>query len=272
MRGLIVCSPKSLPRATWVAAARTATNINPVNHAPVERLVGLIPGFIPQPEHLAVVTTKYWQAGGVKLTVGFLDNPANNLRKRILLHMNAWAESANVQFTESKTSPQVRIARSGGDQGGYWSYVGTDILNIPDGQQTMNLQDFTMDTPDSEFHRVVRHETGHTMGFPHEHMREELVDKIDPEKAIAYFLQTQGWSEAETRQQVLTPIEASSLWGTAHADPNSIMCYQIPGSITKDGQPIVGGTDIDPMDFDFAAKVYPKPTATPSAAPRKRRK
>ena len=36
------------------------------------------------------------------------------------------------------------------------------------------------------------------------------------------------------------------------------MCYQIPGSITKDGQPIVGGLDIDPSDFSFAQSIYPK--------------
>ena len=39
---------------------------------------------------------------------------------------------------------------------------------------------------------------------------------------------------------------------------NSIMCYQIPGSITKDGKPIVGGLDIDPIDFAFAGSIYPK--------------
>jgi hypothetical protein len=39
------------------------------------------------------------------------------------------------------------------------------------------------------------------------------------------------------------------------------MCYQIPGSITKDGTPILGGIDIDQEDSDFAAKIYPKVTA-----------
>jgi hypothetical protein len=28
----------------------------------------------------------------------------------------------------------------------------------------MNLDSFTTSTPDSEFYRVVRHETGHTLG------------------------------------------------------------------------------------------------------------
>src|SRR5206468_7588466 len=168
---------------------------------------------------------------------------------------------------EANNDPQVRIARAGGPNGGYWSYLGTDILSIPAGEPTMNLESFTMDTPESEFHRVVRHETGHTMGFPHEHMRRELVAKIDPKKAIKFFGETQGWSPQEVRQQVLTPIEDSSILGTEHADPKSIMCYQIPGSITKNGKPIVGGLDIDAQDAAFAAKIYPKTGTAPKAIP-----
>jgi hypothetical protein len=172
--------------------------------------------------------------------------------------MNAWSKTANIRFVQSNTDPQVRIARLGGVDGGYWSYVGTDILSIEADQPTMNLEGFTTNTPESEFRRVVRHETGHTLGFPHEHMRRELVRKIDPDKAIAYFGVTQGWSAEEVRQQVLTPIEESSLMGTPNADPNSIMCYQIPGRITRDGLPIIGGVDIDESDFAFAALIYPK--------------
>src|SRR5262249_40573964 len=159
------------------------------------------------------------------------------------------------------TDPQVRIATTPGL--GYWSYLGTDILSIAAGEPTMNLDSFSAATPDSEYARVVRHETGHTMGFPHEHMRRELVAKIDRDKAIKYLEDTQGWTEEEVIQQVLTPIEDSSLLGTPHADPNSIMCYQIPGTITKDGSPIVGGTDIDRLDYEFAGKIYPRNGSKP---------
>jgi hypothetical protein len=96
------------------------------------------------------------------------------------------------------------------------------------------------------------------MGFPHEHMRRELVELIDEDKAIEYFGRTQGWTPEEVRAQVLTPLEESSLLGTPHADPNSVMCYQIPGEITKNGKPIVGGLDIDQTDYNFASLVYPK--------------
>jgi hypothetical protein len=223
-----------------------------------------MPDFKPTREHIALVTAKYWGIQGVRLTVSFLDNPPADLRKRILLHMNAWAQTANVKFVETASQGQVRIAREGGQNGGYWSYVGTDILHVKPNEQTMNLEAFSMSIKESEYHRVVRHETGHTLGFPHEHMRQALVDKIDPQKAIAYFEATQGWSEAEVRAQVLTPIEESSLRGTT-PDPKSIMCYQIPGQLTKDGNPIIGGKDIDKTDADFAATIYPKKQSAPAA-------
>jgi hypothetical protein len=257
---IITCRPKQLPPEKLVQAARRSVEINPMNHAPVERLSALMPGFAPTHMHLAVLIAKYWGPAGVHLSVGFLDNPPMALQRKILAHMNAWNKTANVKFSISKTSPDVRIARIENDpeNDGYWSYVGTQIREIDDDQPTMNLEAFTMKTPDSEFHRVVRHEAGHTLGFEHEHMRRELVKLIDVPKAIAFYKDDQGWSPQEVREQVLTPIEEKSLRGTLHADPKSIMCYQIEGVITKNGKPIIGGLDIDKSDYDFAAKLYPK--------------
>lgn len=254
----LVCTPRELPTHLKVAAAERAVAINPANHPPAD-LIARALGPNPPRDRIAIMVGKRWHTDGVKLGVGFLDNPPADLRARILLHMNAWAKTANVQFTESNTDPRVRIARAGSppELAGYWSYVGTDILSISANEPTMNLEAFTMDTPESEFHRVVRHETGHTLGFPHEHMRLELVKKIDEAKAIQFFGATQGWTPDEVRAQVLTPIEQSSILGTK-VDAHSIMCYQIPGMLTKDGKPIVGGLDIDKRDYAFAKSVYPK--------------
>ena len=122
----------------------------------------------------------------------------------------------------------------------------------------MNLDSFTMNTPESEFIRVVRHETGHTLGFPHEHLRAQIINRIDRQKGIAYFERTQGWSEKEVIAQVFTPIPGSALIATANADEHSIMCYGLPAQIMKDGKPVPGGTNIDKMDQKFATSVYPK--------------
>lgn len=105
--------------------------------------------------------------------------------------------------------------------------------------------------------------------FPHEHMRRELENKIDRQKAIDYFGATQGWSPQEVEQQVLTPIEEGSIRGTAHAGPHSIMCYQIPGTLTKAGKPIVGGQEIDKKDYKFAGAIYPQPNKTTNVGKQK---
>ena len=89
------------------------------------------------------------------------------------------------------------------------------------------------------------------------HMNAWSVDKIARQKAIDYFMATQGWSEEMVIAQVLTPLAASALIASAEADEESIMCYGLPGDIMEDGKPVPGGTDIDETDQQFIAQHYP---------------
>ncbi len=58
----LVCTPRMLPRSKWVAAARNAVDVNPVNHPPIERLGLVQRGLVITHERIAVLTTKYWGA------------------------------------------------------------------------------------------------------------------------------------------------------------------------------------------------------------------
>lgn len=253
LKKFIPCSAKLLPEKLKFKAAKTARKVNPLN-APFPVDSATLP-----PQAIAVLTTKYWGTGGVKLKVGFMERVSAALADKILSHMNAWGTEfgANVTFELNSNKPEVRISLR---PGGYWSYLGTDVLQIPQGQQTMNLEGFSLNTPESEYRRVVRHETGHTLGFPHEHMRSGIVARLNETKTIQYFQQTQGWTPQQIRAQVLTPLSESSLMGTP-VDQESIMCYQLPASITNDGRPIPGGLDINQTDAGFARKIYPKDTS-----------
>jgi hypothetical protein len=261
----VPCRIKSVEPEEIFRAAETANQINPTNAPALEGLRSFDPDVVIEPAHLAVMTTKKWSPSGVQLTVSFLDGAEQALKERILAHMNAWQRFCKISFTLVASGGNVRIARL---EDGFWSYLGTDISTIAADQPTMNLQGFSMSTPESEYLRVVRHETGHTLGFPHEHMRAEIVARIDEAKAIALFGQPpNSWSPAVVRAQVLTPIPGSALTGTANADPDSIMCYSLPAEIMKDGVAVPGGLDIDPMDQQFAATVYPPTVTTPTPTP-----
>lgn len=244
------CHLLTLPPELEAQAAETARRINPANAPLRELMTGP-----PEVERLVVDTTRYWGPSPRQLTVSFLESTPTDLRARILGHMNAWSTATCISFVETAGTGQVRITRNGAD---FASHLGTNILSIPQNQPTMWLGGFTMSTSESEYRRVVRHEAGHTLGFPHEHLRREFVSRIDPTKAYAYYFANGGWDKAKTDFNVLTPLDENSVFGNV-PDQTSIMCYFIPGAVTVDGLPITGGTDITPNDYGFAGLIYPKP-------------
>jgi hypothetical protein len=268
----IPCRVAQLPEEDRYAAARSAASINPANRPPpLGMLLDAVAGLAGAPtepidhrEFIAVMTTKYWHTDGVRLGVSFLEQTPAALRDKILAYANKWGKWANVQFSWSQSGGEVRLTRSGD---GYWSYLGTDVLHIPAGQPTICLQGFSLSTPESEYDCVVCHEFGHTIGCPHEHLRQEIIARLDPQKTVRYFQQMQGWSAQTTVQQVLTPVSESSIRGTPHAEEDSIMCYQLPAAITKDGRPIVGGSAITEDDGNFIGGVYPRAVQPPPPPP-----
>lgn len=274
----VPCTARALPPELLELSAATATAENPANAptpggvaALLKLLADLLFGALKDaerpviestPQHIAMLTQKYWGSQGKTIPTYFLDTRDAALKAKLLAAFNAWGDNVVFVETGSVGNSLCRVSRQ---RGGYWSYLGTDYLHIPQGQPTMNLEGFTLNTPESEWLRVPTHEAGHARGFPHEHMRKELVALLDRAKTISYFGRTQGWSPQEVMDQVLTPLDDRSIMSTP-ADQDSIMCYQLPGSITTTGQPIRGGARINDTDRAFALRNYPRPDV-PSPPP-----
>lgn len=244
----LFCTEVSLPEKDLVPAAERAIEMFPPNR----------PAGVHPPGKIAVLATKYWGARAREITVGFMERPSTAMVDQVLRYANTWSEFSNVGFryTSDLSSAVVRVSFA---RGGYWSYLGTDCLSIPKNRQTMNLEGFTLRTPQSEWMRVVPHEFGHTLGCPHEHARKAIIELLDPEKVIALFSRTQGWSRQQVIEQILTPLEEQSIMtGGSSADVESIMTYQFPGSVTRNGRPIPGGGTFSEVDKRHFAAIYPK--------------
>lgn len=260
------CTLRFLPEEERYDAAVMAWEENPTNEPLTPQFYALIDSGVSDRQALALLTTKWWGAKGVDLGVYF-DTNSQALKSKLLQFFNLWAGNgrANIRCREASLGmAQMRVAFE--PQGGYWSYLGTDILKIRNGP-TMNLAGFTASTPDSTYHRVAVHELGHSLGAPHEHLRKRFVDNINVQAALEYFRRTQGWDERTTRSNVLTPLEERTLFGVPPVEEQSIMCYQLPGSIMKDGRPLLGGDRLTDTDLDYIATCYPVSTLPPPPPP-----
>ena len=108
---IIVCRPKSLTPDQQLVSLRRAIQINPANAHAMKQVMRTPVGRRGGPRRLALLIAHKWPRAGVDLSVQFIDNASKELRKRILLHMNAWAKTANIRFRETAGKGLVRIGR-----------------------------------------------------------------------------------------------------------------------------------------------------------------
>lgn len=246
---LFLCKDRQLPAHHLEAAAAEAVRVNPANRVNETAAASLSLG----KSEIAALTNKLWGPKGRKFGVTFMQ-PITQARKSLILdHANEWAKYGNVSFAES-ASGEVRVDFQ---KDGFWSFIGSDILQIPRNEATMNLEGFDGDVPESEYKRVVEHEFAHTLGFIHEHQRAAIVARIDPQQAYAYFWTWDRWDKATVDAQVLTPLNEATLTATP-ADVRSILCYDLPAEIMRDGIAVPGGMAINEQDGSLCARCYPK--------------
>ncbi len=177
------------------------------------------------------------------------------LQKKIAAIASEWLHYANLRFAFGAAgAAEVRVAFQPGK--GSWSYIGTTCLRAARTQPTMNLGWLTEYSYEQELRRVVLHEFGHVLGLVHEHSSPAAHIPWDEDAVYEYYQRTQGWSHSKTKTNVLLP-EQVSLY--TEFDPDSIMLYAIPKSLTLGGFEIPwSNCELSDTDKAFAAKLYPK--------------
>jgi hypothetical protein len=188
--------------------------------------------------------------GLITLGVHFLEGSSDQ-RDAVRRHASEWISGdlgklLTFEFDVPRHRSQIRVAFT--PQDGNWSYVGNQNRNIAPSQKTMNIENLSR--------RVVCHEFGHAIGLQHEHLH-PAAGIVWDEPAVIADMAAQGWSEAQTRSNILTRYgKDAACIGDAQFNRASIMIYPVPRHWTKNGFS-VGQTDsISPRDVLCLTGLY----------------
>jgi len=218
-----------------------------------------------------VDSTKVWRQS--QIPVCFMDgSPA--LRRHVAEVADQWTYYGAIDFDFGSLSeprlcgPEasgfpVRITLSAGQGGGFWSYVGTDALNVSVQSPTMSLplREADPNVLSGEADRYILHEFGHVLGLHHVslHPDSACAAAINWTAAYEYFARL-GWSRAVVDRNLrLQPNKALNIGAF---DAASIMQYHLPAEIFSEpnsGCSQASAGELSVMDKLAMGRTYPTP-------------
>lgn len=186
------------------------------------------------------------------------DKPLSTIEsvKKIVIERIQPIVGLKLEFTPNVAESTIRITFD--PKGGAWSLLGTDC-NSPQfkGRPTMNLGWLDVAT--------TIHEFCHALGMIHEHQNPDgNLIQWDVPKVLNWARITQGWDETTTRHNIIDRYNADEINGSKF-DPNSIMLYFFPGSLTLNNEGTHQNLRLSRKDVEYLNKMYPNSPANPSS-------
>lgn len=190
--------------------------------------------------------------------VYFVDRVNASFRRRVLEIANQWKPFTGFEFRESASSNSP-IRCGFNPNGGHYSYVGVEsVFPANQNQKSMNLGMDEQRLGALPYNQsVVLHEFGHAIGLVHEHNSPGAGGpQFKTAETLQYFRQTQGWTDAEIRNNVLNRYQQNELLRFTNFDEFSIMLYAFPGELIVGGKPTRQNLQLSNTDKSFVRALY----------------
>lgn len=207
--------------------------------------------------------TKLW-VNGAKLRISFMGGD-KKIKEKIIRVASQWLETANLKFDfgtwkESEIRIGFRADR------GIYSYVGSDALNVPQNEATMNLGWFTaisseedISRAEENISRVVLQQFGHALGLYNEHQNPNVEIPWDIESIKREMSGPPNfWSIHRIERQFLYKWPADAFPIQKEFDPDSVMFQISNKNWLKIELPDRKKTTLSKGDKEFISGLYPK--------------
>lgn len=209
--------------------------------------------------HLALVRAKFHKVGDT-LTVKFMNGTAKQ-KTKVEEYIRNVEQFVNLKFQfVTSGDADIRIAFKWQGDNGSWSYIGTDIFNIPQNRPTMNFGWLDINGRDTEeYSRTVQHELLHSLGAIHEH-QSPAAKEIPWDKPAVYNYYggpPNNWSKEDVDDNIFETYSTSKTQ-FSEFDKDSIMLYSIPNELTIGDYEVRSKSVLSPVDKSFIGIIYPK--------------
>ncbi len=149
----------------------------------------------------------------------------------------------SLKFVDSGGVVRVRLLKGGGSS----SLVGKACL-------TADSQDYTLTLGWLDVGTTI-HEFSHALGMVHEHESPNGGIQWNKEAVYAWASATQGWDKQTTDDNILNTYATDEITGSVF-DPDSVMLYFFPASLTLNGQGTKQNLRYSKTDLQFLASNY----------------
>ncbi|KOC12867.1 hypothetical protein AFLA70_332g001031 [Aspergillus flavus AF70] len=207
---------------------------------------------------LAMMVGKFWKPGS-ELRIAFMSGTPWQ-HDQVKKFAPIWTQYANLKFKfvdYDKSSPPDILINFDPSRGSN-SYLGTDSAGVARrGRHSMNLGWINEKTGENARRSTILHEFGHALGAVHEHSSPRAEINWNKEAVYArYSGPPSKWDKAKIDHNVLRKIPDKYTKATEF-DPDSIMLYGFPGSLTMDGKGTERKYFLSARDKEFMRFIYP---------------